>query len=67
MEAIWRHTFDNELRVDVSTRPVLLTEAPMNPKVNRYAARVCKLQQGWPPRHAAGPAAAHGTSCLELA
>lgn len=35
MEAIWRHTFDNELRVDVSTRPVMLTEAPMNPKVNR--------------------------------
>ncbi|GFH30872.1 actin-like protein, partial [Haematococcus lacustris] len=23
MEAIWRHTFDNELRVDVSTRPVM--------------------------------------------
>ncbi|KAL6765135.1 actin family [Haematococcus lacustris] len=35
MEAIWRHTFDNELRVDVSTRPVMLTEAPMNPKINR--------------------------------
>mmetsp|Transcript_21925 Transcript_21925/g.37487 ORF Transcript_21925/g.37487 Transcript_21925/m.37487 type:complete len:377 (-) Transcript_21925:673-1803(-) len=35
MEAIWRHTFDNELRVDVSSRPVMLTEAPMNPKVNR--------------------------------
>jgi actin len=35
MEAIWRHTFDNELRVDISTRPVMLTEAPMNPKINR--------------------------------
>ncbi|KAJ9527462.1 hypothetical protein QJQ45_025734 [Haematococcus lacustris] len=33
MEAIWRHTFDNELRVDVSTRPVMLTEAPMNPRL----------------------------------
>ena len=28
MEAIWRHTFDNELRIDVSSRPVMLTEAP---------------------------------------
>lgn len=36
MEAIWRHTFDNELRVDISTRPVMLTEAPMNPKINRW-------------------------------
>eukprot|EP00798_Chlamydomonas_sp_ICE-L_P007905 gene7905-1117_t len=35
MIAIWRHTFDNELRVDVSQRPVMLTEAPMNPKINR--------------------------------
>mmetsp|Transcript_26603 Transcript_26603/g.79054 ORF Transcript_26603/g.79054 Transcript_26603/m.79054 type:complete len:376 (-) Transcript_26603:146-1273(-) len=35
MEAIWRHTFDNELRVDVSSRPVMLTEAPRNPKINR--------------------------------
>lgn len=32
MEAIWRHTFDNELRVDISQRPVMLTEAPRNPK-----------------------------------
>jgi actin-related protein len=39
MEAIWRHTFDNELRVDVSTRPVMLTEAPMNPKINRCVFR----------------------------
>ncbi|GAX78343.1 hypothetical protein CEUSTIGMA_g5785.t1 [Chlamydomonas eustigma] len=35
MEAIWRHTFDNELRVDISQRPVMLTEAPRNPKINR--------------------------------
>merc|ERR1711966_426659 len=43
MEKIWKHTFDNELRIvlgadeeaeeDVSG--VLLTEAPMNPKENR--------------------------------
>lgn len=41
MEKIWSHTFYNELRADPTEQFALLTEAPMNPKINRE--RMCSI------------------------
>lgn len=35
MEQIWHHTFFHALRVNPEEHPVIVTEAPMNPKKNR--------------------------------
>ena len=46
MEKIWHHTFYNELRVAPEEHPVLLTEAPLNPKVRINYIRKLLIYRG---------------------
>lgn len=41
MKLLWDYTFDEKLKVDPRGRKVLLTEPPMNPKVNRQ--KMCEV------------------------
>ena len=38
MEKIWNHLYTQELLTDSEQHPVLLTEAPLNPQINREQA-----------------------------
>jgi len=41
MRHLWDYTFDQKLQVDTKGQKVLLTEPPMNPKVNRQ--KMCEV------------------------
>ena len=45
MERIWNYVYDQELKVNAEDHPVLLTEAPLNPKTNRDMAAQVLFEQ----------------------
>ena len=49
MENLWQHTFHNKLRLDPKEHHILLTEAPLNPKVNREKMTEIMFEKFHPP------------------
>ncbi|KAL9112274.1 MAG: hypothetical protein Q9227_003392 [Pyrenula ochraceoflavens] len=45
MEKIWQHVYEQELNVQSEDHPVLLTEAPLNPRRNRDIAAQIMFEQ----------------------
>lgn len=41
MEKLWAHTYTQELRINAEEHPLLITEAPLNPRSNRD--RMCQV------------------------
>merc|ERR1712180_430791 len=67
MEKIWHHTFSNELRVAPEEHPVLLTEAPLNPKANREKMTQIMFETFNTPAIYVGYALPHAILRLDLA
>merc|ERR1712223_1666075 len=67
MEKIWHHTFFNELRVAPEEQPVLLTEAPLNPKANREKMTQIMFETFNMPAMYVGYALPHAILRLDLA
>merc|ERR1712112_147500 len=65
MEKIWHHTFYNELRVAPGEQPVLLTEAPLNPKANREKMTQIMFETFNMPVMDAGDGVSHGVPVYE--
>merc|ERR1711933_461901 len=67
MEKIWQHTFFSELRVAPEEHPVLLTEAPLNPKANRERMTQIMVETFNVPAMYVGYALPHAILRLDLA
>mmetsp|Transcript_24758 Transcript_24758/g.45370 ORF Transcript_24758/g.45370 Transcript_24758/m.45370 type:complete len:394 (+) Transcript_24758:80-1261(+) len=64
MEMIWAHMFNDVMQINPGSQPVLLTEAPLNPKVNRELMMEVMFETfNVPAMHVALPAVLSLTAC----